>query len=52
MEDILQEKSHCLGGDAQSIFREDGVFDSSLFSKLCLPFFAPLFSENKFMKLF
>ena len=49
-EDILPE-NHCLEGDAQRIFREDGVFDSSLLSKLCLPFFAPLFSEKKFLNL-
>ena len=50
IEDILQE-NHCLEGDAQSVFREDGVFDSSLLSKLSLNFFAPLFSEKKFLKL-
>ena len=50
IEDILPE-SHSLEVDAQRIFREDGVFDSSLLSKLSLNFFAPLFSEKKFLKL-
>ena len=50
LEDILPANK-CLEGNAQQIFREDGVFDSSLLSKLCLPFVAPLFSEESFLKL-
>ena len=50
LEDILPA-NHCLEGDVQRIFHEDGVFDSSLLAKLCLPFVASLFSEEKFLKL-
>ena len=50
LEDILPANK-CLEGNAQQIFREDGVFDSSLLNKLGLIFVAPLFSEESFLKL-
>ena len=50
LEDILPV-NQSLEVDAKQIFREDGVFDSSLVGKLCLPFVPPLFSEEKFLKL-
>ena len=50
LEDILPT-NQCLEGDAQRIFHEDGVFDSSLLCKLCLHFVSPLFSEENFLKL-
>ena len=50
LEDILSV-NQCLEVNAKQIFHEDGVFDSSLFNKLCLPFVAPLFTEEKFLKL-
>ena len=43
--------NQCLEVDAKQIFHEEGVFDSSLLGKLCLPFVAPLFSDEKFFKL-
>ena len=50
LEDILPV-NQCLEVDAKQISREDGVFDSFLLGKLCLPFVPPLFSEEKFLKL-
>ena len=50
LEDILPV-NQCLEVNTKQIFREYGVFDSSLLGKLCLPFVAPLFSEGKFLKL-
>ena len=47
---ILPEGQY-LEPETQSIFREDGIFDSYLLNKLCLPFVSPLFSEEKFLKL-
>ena len=50
LENVLPA-NQCLEGNAQQIFHEDGVFDSSLLNKLCLPFVAPLFSEESFLEL-
>ena len=48
--DILPDGQY-LEPENQRIFREDGIFDSYLLNKLCLPFVSPLFSEEKFLKL-
>ena len=50
VDDVLPV-NQCFEGDAQRIFHEDGVFDSSLLSKLCFSFVSPLLSEEKFLKL-
>ena len=47
---ILPE-GQSLDKETQRIFREDGIFDSYLLNKLCLPFVSPLFSEERFFKL-
>ena len=47
---ILPE-GQSLDKETQRIFREDGIFDSYLLNKLCLPFVSPLFSEDRFLKL-
>ena len=50
LEDILPG-GQSLEPETQRKFCEDGIFDSSLLNKLCLPFVSPLFSEEKFLKL-
>ena len=50
IKDILPEGQE-LAPETQRIFREDGIFDSYLLNKLCLPFVSPLFSEDRFLKL-
>ena len=50
VDDILPE-GQSLELKSQRKFYEDGIFDSYLVKKLCLPFVSPLFSEEKFLKL-
>ena len=49
-EDILSE-GQSLEPETWRIFWEDGIFDSYLLNKLCLPFVSQLFSEEKSLKL-
>ena len=50
IDDILPE-GQSLEVESQRKFHEDGIFDSYLLNKLCLPFVPQLFSEEKFLKL-
>ena len=50
IEDILPE-GQSLEPEAQNMFREDGVFDSSLVDKVCFPFVSSLFSAQQLLNL-
>ena len=48
LEDILPV-NQCIEVDAKQIFHEDGVFDSSLLGKLCLPLLLLCFQKRSFL---
>ena len=50
LEEILPE-GQSLEPEAQHMFREDGVFDSSLLDKVCFPFVSSLFSAQQLLNL-